>query len=268
MNTSNILQVQLNDISINYYDNLNYDKQTLFFIHGLGQNLNSWVNQIKYFHQDFRIIVLDLRGHGSTSRGDNKITIEQCCIDILTLLKYLKIKEAHFIGLSLGGLICQYLTVIEQSKILSLSLCNTFSFLPFQSSFPIDTRINMIRNMDINKLSDYYTRSCFYNYNTENYNFVNNMFKNNDKNVYLETAFSTFLFDSKDFLSEIDVPTLIIAGDKDMVTPIWCSQYLNQNIKNSQLVIIPNAGHLSMLEQPEIFNNVLNKFLQEFIISN
>ena len=263
MENSKIKKIHLEDLTVNYYDNLNVNKQAIVFIHGLGQNLNSWINQIEFFNNEFRVIALDLRGHGLSSKGNKKITINQFSEDIISLLNFLSIESANFIGFSLGGLICQQLTIKFQHRIHSVSLCNTYSSLPFQSTFPINIRINMIKNFDIEKLSEYYTNSCFYLYNKVAYDFVYNIFKNNNKDSYLDTASSAFLFDSKEILSDINIDTLIIAGDRDIVTPVFCSQYLNQHIKNSQLVIIPNCGHLSKIEQPKIFNDVLYKFLVE-----
>ena len=256
----NTYQININDITINYYDNLLYNKPTLCFIHGLGQNLTAWINQLTYFNNEYRVIAMDLRGHGNTSSGNKRITIEQFADDVINLLSYLEIERLHFIGLSLGGLICQHLTLEHQNKILSLTLSNTFASVPFQKQFPIDSRLNIISTFDINQLSDYYAKSCLYNSDMQIFQYVKNLFNNTNKQVYLDTARCTFLFNSQSLLSMIDVPTLIICGEYDMVTPINCSKYLHQNIKNSKLEIIPNAGHLTKLEQPLIFNNVLKKF--------
>ncbi len=70
--------------------------------------------------------------------------------------------------------------------------------------------------------------------------------------------------DYRDILDKIEVSTLVIVGEYDMVTPVWAAEYLHKHIKNSELVIIPGASHFTKLEAPVIFNRVLRHFLQNF----
>jgi pimeloyl-ACP methyl ester carboxylesterase len=72
-------------------------------------------------------------------------------------------------------------------------------------------------------------------------------------------------FDSREQLSQISKPTLIIGGSEDMLTPPWFQKYLHENLKKSSLRIIEGAGHLSMIEKPEKFNKILLEFLEKHL---
>ena len=88
------------------------------------------------------------------------------------------------------------------------------------------------------------------------------MFKNNRQHPYIAATAATFSIDFRKILPDIRIPTLVIVGDLDMVTPVWASEYLQEHIKNSKLVIIPGAGHLTKLEKPLLFNEALEDFLE------
>jgi pimeloyl-ACP methyl ester carboxylesterase len=72
-------------------------------------------------------------------------------------------------------------------------------------------------------------------------------------------------FDSREKLSQIRKPTLIIGGSKDLMTPPWFHHYLHEKIENSTLRIIEGVGHLSMIEKPEEFNAILSEFLERHL---
>lgn len=256
-------QVILNDLCMNYYDNENYSKPTLVFLHGLGENKESWGYQMHAFDEVCRIIAIDSRGHGGTDDGTNDITMEQMAEDVILLLDYLKIKSAHFIGLSMGGMICQELTRYYQDRMLSITLCNTAAFHTDSTNYPLTAILNTVKNTPMEIMADFVTKSCFpQNITGELYSQTLRMFKQNRHIPYVAATAATFSIDFRDILGNIKVPTLIIAGELDIVTPVWASQYLHEHIENSKLVIIPGAGHLTKLEKPDLFNKALAEFLQ------
>jgi pimeloyl-ACP methyl ester carboxylesterase len=73
-------------------------------------------------------------------------------------------------------------------------------------------------------------------------------------------------FDIRDRLSEVKLPTLVLCGDEDQLTPVKYSRYLHETITGSRLVLIPRAGHMVMIEQPELFNRALASFLDSLAI--
>jgi 3-oxoadipate enol-lactonase len=261
-----LTNVTIQDLNICYYDNLNLNQDTLVFVHGLGENLHSWHHQLQFFNQNYRVVAMDLRGHGATTDGNKNITIEQFVEDLVGLLDYLQISQAHFIGLSLGGMICQQLTHIHQHRILSLVLVNTAAFPTDMGNFPLQVRLDFVKNTPIDVLANFVTKNCLpkNNYSQTLYAEVLAMFANNRNVPYLAATAVAFSFDFRDKIDNIKVKTLIIVGEYDVVTPVWAAQFLQQHIKNSSLVIIDNAGHLTKLEQPQQFNQIVSNFLDNY----
>lgn len=254
----------INDLTMNYFDNGNTDKPVLVFIHGLGENLHSWAFQIEYFSRNYHIVVMDLRGHGLTSDGMNGITIENMASDIIGLLDYLNIEKASFIGLSLGGMICQELTKHHQDRMEKLVLCNTAAYTVNNTDYPLESRLKMITQTPMDILAGYLTKSCLSNgFTKEVYNQTVKMFSANRVVPYLSATAAAFSVDYREILEDIKVPTLIIVGEYDLVTPVAASKFLHQQIKNSELAIIPNASHLTKIESPIIFNQYVENFLDK-----
>jgi pimeloyl-ACP methyl ester carboxylesterase len=253
----------INDIKLCYYDNLNLNHPPIIFIHGLGENLHSWKHQIQFFNLNYRVVAMDLRGHGATTDGNKKISIEQFVEDLIAFLDYLNISQAHFVGLSLGGMICQQLTHLHQSRILSLVLANTSAFPTDMGNFPLSVRLEFVKNTPIDVLANFITKNCLpkNNYSPNLYAEILTMFSDNRSIPYLAATAVAFSFDFRDKIDNIKVRTLIIVGEYDVVTPVWAAQFLQQHITNSTLVVISNAGHLTKLEQPQQFNQTVNNFL-------
>lgn len=255
-------KIALNGITMNYYDNKNIGQPALVFIHGLGENLESWMYQLQKYNTQYHVVAMDLRGHGQTNGGDSDISLIQFTYDVLALLDTLNIGKAHFIGLSMGGMICQELTRAHQDRMLSMILCNTAAFPTDAGNIPLDTRLDMVKNTPMELMANFVTKSCLpKNYATELYNQTLEMFKQNRYVPYLAATAVAFTADFRDILDQIHVPTLIIVGEFDVVTPVWAAKYLNEHIKGSHLVVIPGSGHLTKLENPILFNHAVSEFL-------
>jgi len=84
-----------------------------------------------------------------------------------------------------------------------------------------------------------------------------------------EVLYGDFLacdqFDIVKEIEEINLPTLILCGDEDQLTPLKYSQFLHSRIKGSKLEVLPNAGHMVMMESPQVFNEKIGKFIEEVL---
>ncbi len=259
MIVQNTQYVKLDDINIFYYDNQNFAKPVIIFLHGLGESLESWQYQLDHFNLDYRVIALDLRGHGKTGDGSKNITMRQFAHDILELLNILKIEKAHFVGLSMGGMICQELTKLSQERMLSIVLSNTASYNAHPN---LSDQIKWVKSVDLNTIAKLSADICLPKiYNQELYKNVVELFSHNRKPAYVEASIATMSIDFRNILANIKVPTLIITGELDLLTPIAMAKFIQDNISNSELFIIPGAGHLSNLEQPHVFNLGVTNFI-------
>ena len=153
-------KVVLNDLTMNYLDNSNHGKPVIVFIHGLGENLESWSYQINAFKDEYRVIAVDVRGHGLSDEGAVNISIKQMSVDIFALLDYLNIYAAHFVGLSMGGMICQELTKNYQARMLSMTLANTAAFPTDAINHSISKIIDKVKNTPMETMAEFVTKNC------------------------------------------------------------------------------------------------------------
>ena len=251
---------------INYFYKDEGNGPTIIFIHGLGENADSWNKQINYFKKSFRVIAPDLRGHYRTEDGNiADITLHQFSEDIITLLDYLKIDKAHLVGLSMGGIILQEITRKYQHRINTLSICNSTAYASPEALAGLNVRLMMIKNMSMDDMANFIVTACLPSkHDPDVYKEAFEIFRKNRKEAYTASTIATFSVDFRDHLKNINLPTFILCGENDIATPVFAGKYINDNIKNSKMEIIPGVGHLSKLEAPNLFNKAIAEFLQQF----
>ncbi|MEM3577479.1 MAG: alpha/beta fold hydrolase [Candidatus Bathyarchaeia archaeon] len=249
-------QVEINGIKINYvFEGTGFE--TIAFIHGLGESLESWRNQINFFSKKFKVVALDLRGHGKSSIPKKRIEIGDFAEDVKGLLDHLGIKKAHFCGLSMGALVLFEMYKRYPDYFLSMILVASRHKFP-----PAQTAVLEGMSMEIIG-AEVATFALAANAPEQLKEEVAKMIAGTKKDVYIQSAEATSMLDYSELLPKIKVPTLIIVGDLDIVTPVSSAETINKSIKGSILQIIPSVGHLPNREAPEKFNNLLEEFLQK-----
>jgi pimeloyl-ACP methyl ester carboxylesterase len=238
----------------------------LVFIHGLGENAESWKYQMDVFDKGFRTIVMDLRGHRYSGDGDEFITMELFAKDILALLDYLGIDKAHFVGLSMGGLICQEIAIENQDRMLSMTLSDAAGYYPEpMSTTGLDERLERIDKMPMSQLGELIAKAaCKENVDENILNEAVQMFQLNRQKPYRQATYSTLKADYRKHHKYMTIPTFISVGQLDPVTPINYAQYLNENIVGSKMQIIPDASHLSKMDNAPAYNLALREFLAAY----
>ncbi len=257
------MEIQLNDFKMYYVDNQRQNKPVLIFIHGLGENLDSWTNQLSYFDADYRVIAMDLRGHHRSEDGVKTITIKQFASDVIELCDKLNIDKANFVGLSMGGIICQELAINYQNRMISVSLCNTASYASDEAKAKLDGRLSMIKSVSMDEMADFIVTACLpEKFDQKIYDQAFAIFRLNRKEPYMASTITTFSIDYRNDLSKITIPTLIFTGEFDKATPPEASEFIHSMIPQSKLHIISGVGHLSKLEKPAEFNQLIFDFIQ------
>ncbi|MBE8221568.1 MAG: alpha/beta hydrolase [Bdellovibrionales bacterium] len=262
--------------------------EPIIFIYGIGCLMNHFVYQTSILSQNYKVINIDLRGHGSTAvpKLKKNISISAIAKDIPLLLKKLKIKKAHFVGHSFG---CSILLEAYKQKceiFKSLSLINGFSSNPLDGMFYSEKIIQDIYRY-INILSKNLPES--FSFIWENLldnpispyvlsflgGFNPREVKKKDIEIYIQgIAYinqSVFfkLFneminaDYSNLLAKIKTPTMIIAGKRDPLTPVEKQKKLSKNIKNSTLFIFEEGSHCTQLDFPEELSDILQKFIKK-----
>ena len=251
---STLPEVEISGVKINYVAT-GKGTEVIVFIHGLGENLRSWKHQLESFSKAFQVVALDLRGHGKSSVPKKKIEIGDFAEDVRGLLENLDIKKAHFCGLSMGALVLFELYKKHPDCFLSMILVATRHRYP-----PAQTAALEGMNMEIigEEVATFALAASAPESLKEE---VAKMIADTKKDIYLQSAEATCMIDYADLLPKIKVPTLIVVGDLDIVTPIDSAEILNQVIPKSTLKIMRGTSHLPNIEKPQEFNNILQAFL-------
>lgn len=224
-------------------------------IHGAGGVGRYWGNQLVGLSREVRFVTFDLPGHGRSS-GPAHSTIAQGAQRVEAIMNVLQIKQAVLLGHSMGGAIALFLALQQPDRVRGLVLAGTgarlrvhpsilegiyadwnatsrriteWSYAPGTSPLVLDTATNDLRDVDPQVVHSDYT-AC-----------------NN--------------FDMLSKIGSIAAPSLVIVGEHDRMTPPAYAQHLARGLANATLEMIPNAGHMAMLEQPQAVNDAVRRFI-------
>jgi len=257
------MRANVNGTEIEYIDN-GEGENIIVFIHGLGENIESWRYQIDHFSKRNRVIALDLRGHGKSR--DGKISLETFVEDISALLDEIGVKDVILCGISMGGAISMAFYSKYPEKVRAMVLADTSSgFSRETAEIMLSQRMEYIEERGMKELGNFITNGALSEDASENLRAkVREMFSSNRDEPYKEATKVAILSNLDDVLPKIKVPVLILVGEEDRTTPaVESANHLNNEIKGSELKIIPRAGHLSNLENPEFFNKSIEEFLMK-----
>lgn len=231
---------------------------SILFVHGAGENASVWDAQESHLRSRFSVYRIELPGHGgSNGSGEEEIHAYSRWVQ-MALEKLFPSKPHVLVGHSMGGAIILDLATNPRKAMKGIVLMATgaklgvtsliFQMLEenpdkffksveqiaFGTETPQDVRERVIQAM----------RRCRPSVIGKDFRACNR-------------------FDIRDRLGEIHIPTLIISGEEDQLTPLKYSEYLREKIASSRLVVIPKAGHVVMAERPERVNQALEEFFDE-----
>ncbi|WP_292009080.1 3-oxoadipate enol-lactonase [Chryseobacterium sp.] len=253
--------VQLKNYTCNY-EFLNSGKdRTIIFSNSLGTDYSMWNKVVDIIKSDFNIILHDTRGHGKSTNSQKELTIEELGEDIIELLHTLKIEgKITFCGLSMGGLIGQYLGINHSHIFDKIILANTASKIGSTDSW--NTRIETVM---ANGLSSILTGTAerwftpnFQANHADEVNAILEKFAANDLAGYCASCAAVRDGDYRYQIDKINIPVLVITGSEDLVTTVDDGRFMKTKITVSKLEVL-EAAHLSAVEQAEEFaKNILS----------
>ena len=261
------MKTHINGINLSYTDQ--GEGVPLVFIHAFPLSSAMWEPQIKKFSKNYRVIAIDLRGHGESEASLWHFTLDDYAEDIHALLTHMSITQATFIGLSMGGytLFSLYRQFPELVK--AMVLANTRAqadskeakagrFGMAQTAFLKGPQA--IAELMMPKI----LAPSTIEYRKDIVDRIRSIIlKNQASGIIVDLMAMAQRPDSTTLLSKISCPTLIIVGEHDIATPPAEAHYMNDRIPDSTLVTIPQAGHMSNLEQSDAFNRALSDFFAE-----
>lgn len=269
-----------------YYE-VRGEGEPLVFIYGIACLMNHWHFQVEHFSKKYKVITFDIRGHhkSAAAKENKNNSLEAISKDMPYLLKELGIQKAHFIGHSFGVPVLLETFRNHPEIIRSLCFINGFAKNPIKNMFGLDIveplfyfikdkyqknprLLNKIWKLSVDNPITALSMGFVGGFNLK-------VTQYKDVEIYVRgvshmplSVFINFFEDMMKFngdgiLSKINVPALIISGDKDMVTPQHFQHELHHKIKDSEITIVPYGSHCTQLDFPEFVNLRLDKFLSE-----
>lgn len=228
----------------------------------IGTTMSMWDGQLQGLAERFRVVRYDVRGQHKASLATGAFTLEQLGKDAIALLNELDIRSAHWCGVSMGGVIGQWIAIHEPSRINHLVLANTAPYLGPAQKW--QDRIDGVQKGGTASIADASVMRWF----TEPFRHAHpatvqaarEQLLNTRDSCYMGCAAALRDLDLRPTVKRIAAPTLIIGGTHDTATPIADSHFLHARIPASRLVEL-DAAHLSNIEQCDAFNRALNEFL-------
>ncbi len=233
----------------------------LLLLHSLGTNLHVWDEQADALSNSFRVIRMDLRGHGLTTVTEIRTTIALLAQDALAVLEALGIKHAHVAGVSIGGLIAQSIAAQAPDLVASLILCDTAMAIPPPDGW--HDRARLVRDggtsVIVDAVMSRWVSDGFAK--TPAARGLREMLLRTAPEGYACAAEAIAWADLTASTSALKVPTLIIVGDKDLATPLSSAEAMHAAIAGSSLVVIKGAAHIPTIEFPHEVTNAIRNFL-------
>lgn len=234
----------------------------VLFSNSLGTSLQMWDKQIASLTDTFRVVRYDRRGHGKSSVSSVPFTIDDLGKDVLTLIDHLALDKVHFCGLSIGGLVGQWLGVNAGDRLHSLSICASAAKIGTADAWV--ERAELVRERGLSPLLEGTEQRWF----TPAFSQQNPQVVTSILNEFLETppegyAHCCEALANADFnadLSKISVPTLCVYGNDDPVCPPSDLIHIAETVQQGKHLSI-NGRHIFNIESTEQFNTALKSFL-------
>lgn len=269
-----------------YYE-VRGEGEPLILVYGIACIINHWHHQVEYFSKNYKVITFDLRGHQKSNPiiDMNQLTMDALAKDIVGLAKHLKIKKAHFAGHSFGAPLILKVYDNHPELFHSMIFINGFAKNPIKGMFGLDVvepffyflkaqyqhqpnMWNTLWKMAVDNPMSMYLAALAGGFNLKTTHFKDiEVYMRGVARLNLEvfmTMFETLMeYNGEPVLEKVEVPALIISGEKDMVTPIRFQYHFKEKIKHSEFVLVPYGSHCTQLDFPDYTNLKIEKFLAD-----
>lgn len=235
------------------------DREVLMLLHGLFGALSNFEGIVSHFSGKYNVVVPILPIYEMSILD---LSVTGLVKHVEAFVEYKGFKKVHLLGNSLGGHIAQMYTLANPDKVASLTLTGSSGLFEsaFGTQFPRRNDYEYMKNK---------TAETFYDPAVATKELVDEVYGIvNDRSKGIRVvamAKSAVRHNLGDKLHQIKAPTLLIWGKQDIVTPPFVGEKFHEMIANSRLYFIDQCGHAPMMEKPEMFNNILENFLEEVI---
>jgi 3-oxoadipate enol-lactonase len=252
----------VNGITLHYTDDGEGD--VVLLIHGLGSSSADWELQLPVLTSRYRVIAVDLRGHGESSKPAGPYSLAMFAGDAAALIEALAIGPCHVVGLSLGGMTALELAATRPELVKSGVVVNSGpDFIPrtLKERAMVWQRLTLARTVGLSKLGRIVAdRTLPDEDQAELRERVAAVLADNDKAAYVASMKAIVGWSVVDRLGQITSPMLIVASELDY-TPVASKQPIVDSALDASLVVVSGARHLLPVEKPDEFNEILTTFL-------
>lgn len=257
-------KIQVNTIELDYED---YGKgNVMLLLHGLGSTKKDWDSQVPFFSKTHRVITLDLRGHGASTKPKNAYGVELMTDDVKSFLDQLQIQKATFVGFSMGGAVAFQMAASYPEYVENLVIVNSgpdFNDMGSIGEDLLNSRTHFLETKGLKLLAKEISFNMFpEDHQTDLRSAFETRCKNNDYNAYYKSFVTLMDWGLGNQLEHIEARTLVVASDMDY-TPIAFKEAYVERMQNAKLAVIENSRHGVVIDQPDAFNTALVKFLND-----
>lgn len=258
----------INAVPINYTEAGSRNAMPVLFVHGFPFSHEMWKPQMEVVGNTYRAIAYDVRGHGLSYVGDGQYTIEGHVDDLIGLLDYLGISKTVIVGLSMGGYITLRALERNPGRFRAAVLCDTRSEGDTnEAKLKRAAGVAGVKKDGSRKFAEGFVQAVFapetLTARPEAVETIRTIISHTPPlsiaGTLLALAGRT---DTTASLASISIPTMVLVGEHDAITPPSAARTLHQNIRGSEMHVVPHAAHMSNLENPEFFNEKLLSFLK------
>lgn len=253
----------INGIDLHYHISGQEDGPPLLFSNSLASTLNMWDPQMPAFEAHYKVIRYDSRGHGKSSAPDGPYSIEMLVDDAIALLDHLGIAKTDFCGLSKGGMVGQRLATLHPERVDRLVLCDTGCYMgpPEMWEGRIATAGDQGMGAVVDATIQRWFTPAFQKSDPDAVAKVHQMIVNTPVAGFIGCCRAIQAMDQRDTIQAITAPTLVVVGADDPGTTPDAAREIHKRIAGSALEILPDAAHLSNIEQQALFDRTVLGFL-------
>jgi pimeloyl-ACP methyl ester carboxylesterase len=267
--SSNTLHTTVNGISVAYLDQGNKEDISIVFVHGFPLDKSMWSEQLHFFSGKFRTIAYDIRGFGESEKGSEKLSIDLFAEDLNQFIDALSLQKVVLCGFSMGGYIVLNAMQKFPEKIMGLVLADTQCHADTKEVRAKRMKTcESIRSGSLSLFADEMLTSLMQKRDdgkkSKDLIALRSVIENTSEDVLCDALIAMADREAScHALKDIEIPTLILVGEEDSITPIEKSEIMNSKIPGSTLLVIPDAKHLSNIDNPADFNTHLAGLLKE-----
>lgn len=238
--------------------------EPVVLLHGLGSSSQDWELQVPTLSRQYQVILMDIRGHGQSDRPRDGYRIDTFSDDLLALLDHLGTGPVHLVGLSMGGMVGFQFAVDHPQRLRSLCIVNSAPEVKrhtLRHWLWWAQRWSLARLLSVETVGQALAARLFPKPGQAVLRrTMAERWARNDKRAYLRSFDAIVGWGVQERIGQIQCPTLVVAADHDY-TPIQTKQHYVALMPNATLAIIEDSRHATPLDQPEVFNQTLLRFL-------